>query len=333
MRRIVPIIAACSLALSALSLRANEEHLVLRLFPLHPSCIEYIVEEERLHPTVEIGGDQAPETTQEQNMMSFYRKCGLTFPPGSYLRYSSPTMTIYHYNTEHNQLLLGQLLKPQIPSQVQFDALFVDFPHGEIEALARTNASPLPRSADILRLWQEGKGTLLHALKLITRSGVNAQIQSTPEHIYATEFLPPAVSHTADQASSHLPIPAVFETRETGAIFNVTPCVGPDGYTIDVVMAIELAADPAWQALAVSGTDVRGNELRLSVPQPRFHSRNFTTSIVTTDGDTLILGGMANPAGDGITYLFLTVSLIESPYPPEEDYAGDPPTGGAHALR
>ncbi len=325
MRRIVPIIAACSLALSALSLRADEERLVLRLFPLHPSYIEYIVEEEHLHPTVEIGGDQAPETTQEQNMMSFYRKCGLTFPPGSYLRYSSPTMTIYHYNTEHNQLLLGQLLKPQIPSQVQFDALFVDFPHGEIEALSRTNASPLPRSADILRLWQEGKGTLLHALKLITRSGVNAQIQSTPEHIYATDFLPPSASNTAGQAASLLPIPANFETRETGAIFNATPTVGPDGRTIDVVLAPELAAGPDWQFLAVTGTDAQGHELRLAVPQPLFHSRNFTTCLVTTDGETQVLGGMANPAGDGITYLLLTVTLIDPQGRPLANYAGQPP--------
>ncbi len=325
MRRNMLIITACSLALSALSLRADEDRLILRLFHLQPSFISYIDEEEDHHPTVEIGGDQSPETAREQNMMSFYRKCGLTFPPGSYLRYSSPTMTIYHYNTEHNQRLLGQLLGPQLPSQVQFDALFVDFPRGDIEQLARANASPLPQSEDILRLWQEGKGTLLHALKLITRSGVNAQVQAVQEHIYATEFLPPSASNTADQASSHLPIPAAFETRETGAIFNVTPTVGPDGRTIDVVLAPELATGPDWQFLAVTGTDAKGNELRLSVPQPLFHSRNFTTSIVTTDGATQVLGGMANPAGDGITYLLLTVTLIDPQGRPLAGYAGESP--------
>jgi hypothetical protein len=144
MRRIMPILAACSLALSALSLRADEERLILRLFHLQPSFIDYIVEEEDHHPTVEIGGDQSPETSREQNMMSFYRKCGLTFPPGSYLRYSSPTMTIYHYNTEHNQRLLGQLLKPQLPSQVQFDALFVDFPMPKSKRWPAPTPAPCP---------------------------------------------------------------------------------------------------------------------------------------------------------------------------------------------
>jgi len=312
-RRTIQILAASILSLSVLPLHAEDPGLVLRFFPIMPDILSL---------------------TEAPTAQAFFEKCGVTFPDGASVTYDPVFSRLHHYNTEENQRRLGRLLGSTCPPrQVQLDAVFVDFSHAEIETLARADSLPPLRPEDILRLWRDGHGTLLHALKLITRSGVNAQIQSTPEHIYATEFLPPAVSHTADQASSHLPIPAVFETRETGAIFNVTPCVGPDGYTIDVVMAIELAADPAWQALAVSGTDVRGNELRLSGPQPRGHSRNFTTSIVTTDGDTLILGGMANPAGDGITYLFLTVSLIESPYPPEEDYAGDPPTGGAHALR
>ncbi len=313
MRRTIRILAACVLALSILPLHAEEPGLVLRFFPIMPDFLSLMGE-----PTVQ----------------AFFDKCGITFPDGASITYDPVFSRLHHYNTEENQRRMGRILGSASPSrQVQLDAVFVDFSRAEIEKLARATARPLPRSEDILQLWKDGHGTLLHALKLIIRSGVNAQIQSTPEHIYATKFLPPSASHTASQTSSHLPIPAAFETRETGAIFNVTPVVGPDGHTIDVVMATELAAGPEWQSLAVSGTDAQGNELRLSVPQPLFHSRNFATCIVTTDGATQVLGGMANPAGDGITYLFLTVSLIESPYPPNEDYAGEPPTGGAHALR
>jgi hypothetical protein len=313
MHRTLRILAACVLALSVLPLHAEVPGLVLRFFPIMPDYLSL---------------------TGTPTAQAYFEKCGITFPDGASVTYDPVFSRLHHYNTEENQRHLGRILTLTCPSrQVQLDAVFVDFSHAEIEKLARADSLPLLRPEDILQLWKDGHGTLLHALKLITRNGVNAQIQSTPEHIYATEFLPPAASHTASQTSTLLPVPADFETRETGAIFNVTPVVGPDGYTIDVVMATELAADPAWHALAVSGTDAQGNELRLAVPQPMFHSRNFATCIVTTDGATQVLGGMANPAGNGITYLFLTVSLIESPYPPNADYAGEPPTGGAHALR
>ena len=59
------------------------------------------------------------------------------------------------------------------------------------------------------------------------------------------------------------------------------------------------------------------------------HSRNITTSIIVRDGETTVLGGMENPQGDAITYLFLTVTLIDSTGSPLADYAGEtPPIGG-----
>ena len=40
--------------------------------------------------------------------------------------------------------------------------------------------------------------------------------------------------------------PGSFETRETGVILNVTPTVGPDGYTIELVLAPEVADLVDW---------------------------------------------------------------------------------------
>ena len=322
------LLLAGFLALFSNRLRADDTHLVLRLFHLEPTFIEYLDEEERLHSDyVEIGGDKPPATNWEKNWMGFLQKYGLTFPPGSYLRDSRKKLTLFHYNTEQNQKLLGQLLASEdsTAKQVQIDALFVDFSDREIEKLARANSRPLPRSKDILRLWENGKGTLLHALKLITESGVNAQIQAVSEHIYATKFKTPSSSHAAENAASPLPVPDRFETREAGAVFNVTPTVEPDNRTIRVVLAPELTSKPEWHSLSVTGTDAHGKEIQLSVPQPIFHSRNLTTSFVMTDQSTQVFGGMENPTGDRVTYLFLTVTLLDSAGRPLADYAGDTP--------
>lgn len=321
------ILSAGLLALSAGALRADDTNLVLRLFHLQPTFIEYIEEEERIHPYVEIGGDKNPETNREKRWMNFLLKYGLTFPPGSYLRHNEEKLVLFHYNTEQNQKLLGQLLASEgcITSQVQFDAVFVDFPSREIEKLARANSSPYPRSEDILLLWKDGKGTLLHALKLTTRSGVNAQIQAVSEIIYPADFTTPLSTNSEEAASSSLPIPSAFETREAGAIFNATPTVGVDNQTIDVVLAPEITSKPEWLSFPVTGTDAQGKEIQLSVPQPIFHSRNLTTSVVVKDGETIVLGGMENPQGDGFTYLFLTVTLTDSADRPLADYAGEPP--------
>ena len=317
------LLLAVFLSLSASSLRADDTNLVLRLFPVSIGHIH---------------GDRPPTNfftepyltgaskEVSQGMQEFYRKCGVGFPSGAYIAYDPRASLLHHYNTEENQKRFGQIVRQIEPivCQVQFDATFVDFPRKQVEALARSNDRAAPDTAALLELWKSGQGTLLHALKLTTRSGVNAQVQSVSEVIYPTEFRTPDATNATDSAVSRLPVPDVFDTREVGAILNVTPTVGPDNRTIDVVMAPEITAPPEWQTLAVAGTDADGRKLRLEVPQPVFHSRNITTSIVLQDGETAVLGGLNGPQGDVVTYLFLTAMLTDSKGRRLAEYAGDP---------
>jgi len=150
-------------------------------------------------------------------------------------------------------------------------------------------------------LSQHGGSDLLSAPRVTTRSGVNAQIQVVKEIIYPTEFdvTQPTMNTDGNVTMSPVVTPGMFETRETGVILNVTPTVGPDGYTIDLVMAPEVAELVDWiqygSAITVE-TGIVGarqqNTYQFNMPQPVFTSRNVTTSIVIWDGQTVVMGGL-----------------------------------------
>ncbi len=143
-------------------------------------------------------------------------------------------------------------------------------------------------------LSQHGASDLLSAPRVTTRSGVNAQIQVVKEIIYPTEFdlTQPTVDTDGNVTMAPIVTPGTFETRETGVILNVTPTVGPDGYTIDLVMAPEVAELVDWiqygSTITISGSDT----YFFNMPQPVFTSRNVTTSIVIWDGQTVVMGGL-----------------------------------------
>ncbi|MGD9611918.1 MAG: hypothetical protein AB7V22_03365 [Kiritimatiellia bacterium] len=318
------ILCTCILALAARPLRAADTNLVLRLFPVSTGAI-HLDRPPTNFFTEPYLTRAARETSTD--IKEFYRKCGVSFPRGAYVAYDPRASLLHHFNTEENQKRFGQIVRQVegITCQVQIDATFVDFPRRQIETLARSNGGAAPGTAALLELWKSGQGTLLHALKLTTRSGVNAQVQSVSEVIYPTEFRTPDITNSADSAASRLPVPDVFDTREVGAILNVTPTVAPDNRTIDVVLAPEITALPEWRTLAVAGTDADGRKRLLEVPQPVFHSRNITTSIVLQDGETAVLGGMNSPEGDTATYLFLTATLTDSKGQRLSEYAGDSP--------
>ena len=318
MSRPHPLLLAAFLAFTSTALRADDTHLVLRMFPIPAGSIHTD------HPVVYTNAP-FPDGSTRQGMgdvEEFYRKCGVSFPPGASISYNPHAGLLYHINTEENQRLFGRIIEriAGVPFHVQLDALFVDLPRKDIERLSRVH--PAPSSQDILQLWKSGKGTLLHAFKLTTQSGVNAQIQAVSEHIYATEFRTPSSTGAADAAAATLPVPGLFDTRGAGATLNVTPTVEPDRRTLTLVLAPELTSAPEWHPLSVAGTDASGQEIHLSVPQPAFHSRHLATSIVMADQSTQVLGGMDNPSGDALTYLFITATVLDASGQPLAGYAG-----------
>jgi general secretion pathway protein D len=140
---------------------------------------------------------------------------------------------------------------------------------------------------------QKGGSDLLSAPRVTTRSGVNAQIQVVKEIIYPTEFdlTQPTVNSDGDVTMAPIVTPGSFETRATGVILNVTPTVGADGYTIDLVMAPEVAELVDWIQYG-SVITVVNESYQFNMPMPVFTSRNVATSLVIWDGQTVVMGGL-----------------------------------------
>ncbi|MBU4366313.1 MAG: hypothetical protein KKF10_04200 [Verrucomicrobia bacterium] len=148
-------------------------------------------------------------------------------------------------------------------------------------------------------LEQRSGANLLSAPKVTTKSGANAEIKVVKELIYPTEFelTPPQVSGSGSGSqaviSKAFVTPAAFQTRDTGVILNVTPTVGPDGFSIDLIMMPQVVELSDWINYGSTLIDpTTGRAELMNMPQPIFHSRNITTSITIWDGQTVVMGGL-----------------------------------------
>lgn len=151
-----------------------------------------------------------------------------------------------------------------------------------------------PQLTMILHAISQMNGSdLLSAPRVTTRSGVNAQIRVVREIIYPTEFESEVSRFNAGGGAEGTDeqmvtiIPQGFETREVGVIMNVTPTVGPDGYTIDLTMVPEVSELVDWLQYGSQSESVSYN-----IPQPVFATRSVSTSIVVWDGHTVVMGGL-----------------------------------------
>ncbi len=165
-------------------------------------------------------------------------------------------------------------------------------PLGGILSIAGVLTNP-ELQAVVHAIDQHGAADVLSAPRITTRSGVNAVIQVVKEIIYPTEFqtTQPQFSNSNLGGNSIVTPPLVtpgsFETREVGVILNVTPTVGPDGWSIDLVLAPEVSELEGWINYGSSFGDFVFN-----IPQPIFNTRKVTTTIVIYDGQTVVMGGL-----------------------------------------
>jgi len=160
-----------------------------------------------------------------------------------------------------------------------------------------------PELTVILHALQQKDGAnLLSAPKVTTKSGANAKIKVVEELIYPTEYQQNIQSigtvAAGNQTVTKIVVtPSAFESRDLGVILDVTPTVGPDNETIDLVMLPQVVELARWIDY---GSDVPtgdgNNTQHVPLNQPVFHCRDITTSISIWDGQTVVMGGLISEA-------------------------------------
>jgi general secretion pathway protein D len=175
-----------------------------------------------------------------------------------------------------------------------------------------------PQFQVVLRAINQSKGIdLMTAPKVTTKSGARATIQIIREFIYPTQFDPPQIPQsTGTRISPVTPsTPTQFEMRPLGVELEVEPTVGPDGFSIELVLSPRVTEfdgfinygspiDTAASELTFGFDPLQGifrtligapTLVRLSdnvMNQPVFSVRQVTTSVTVYDGFTVALGGL-----------------------------------------
>ena len=170
-----------------------------------------------------------------------------------------------------------------------------------------------PQFQVVLRALSQKKGIdLVSAPKVTTKSGQRATIEIIRQFRYPTEFDPPQLSAT--NGSNYTPVvpnsPSAWETKPTGITLEVEPTVGPDSYTIELVLAPRVIefdgfinyGSPINATVAANVVDAEGLTFLLpsrtfqatpnTINQPVFSTREVTTQVSVYDGQTVVLGGL-----------------------------------------
>ena len=147
---------------------------------------------------------------------------------------------------------------------------------------------------------QKKSADLLSAPKVTTISGAQAQIRVAQEFIYPTAYTPATVvagtvtGNGASQPAVTPSTPSTFATRPVGVVFNVTPTVGADGYTIGLTLIPQVTDFLGFieYGNTLSAGGVNPVPIFNSIKQPLFSTRDIVTSVVIWDGQTVVLGGL-----------------------------------------
>ena len=231
-----------------------------------------------------------------------------------FLNPGSTTVPIGASSTTAGSLTSGNRSGTSAISVNAVDALLFGTPAGPAPALLSVaGIFTNPQFQVVLRALNQQKGVdLVSAPKVTTKSGQRATIQIVREFRYPTEYDLPQVTQTP--GSIYTPAtpttPTSFETKPVGITLEVEPTVGPDGYTIDLILSPRVVEFDGFinygSPINTVVTTVPGEIGGITVPtlsdtflvtenvinKPVFSTREVTTEVTVYDGQTVVIGGL-----------------------------------------
>jgi len=299
-----------------------------RTYPVQPGVFRAVTD-------VPQSTNQSSTATRD-TVQRFFQDCGVPFPSGATVTYNDRLSMLIMKNTPENLKLFHAVVRQLNiePTQVSIETRFLQ--------MARETANDLFKpevmlgrvsviKEEILQRIRESENqkkiTVLAQPKVVTVSGNTAQVKSVEEFRYPTEYTvaPPvrtnipavstSVTPSANVGGNRAPVtenpilvPGGFETREIGTLLNVTPTLGPDGQTINLTLVPEISAVRPPHKIEVSFP-----EGKTEVEQPRFRSRQVTTTVQMLSGTTILMA-VADPIeGEDpgqVTLILITATVV-----------------------
>jgi type II secretory pathway component GspD/PulD (secretin) len=242
---------------------------------------------------------------------------GVTWPCGSSVKHLPGIESLVIRNTVENHRRLRMVLEvmDSEPRQVQVDLQFVAY---DLTNIARVAAAGITLNS-LMALWTNGCGQLLAAPTVVTGIGREAVVKGVTEIIYPTGYESdwqqatntPETFTACQSLANNLPVPGLFDMRETGSFLQIVPEIGADGQVFNLSFNPQLVEQPVWH---MYGDEVPAGKAQTApTQQPYFHVYSTATQVSTYSGRRILLGGgMPSRDGKRLVYVFATATLVDT---------------------
>ncbi|MFO1528832.1 MAG: hypothetical protein U1F77_03600 [Kiritimatiellia bacterium] len=137
------------------------------------------------------------------------------------------------------------------PQQVSITSTWVAYPAATIEKALSAATRPALSQVELMNLYAGPDKKILYSQSVVSMSGINAVTESVDEIIYPTGFDASIGEDPVRTLKPRVPVemvvPGGFDTRQIGAILNVTPTINNDSETATLALLPEIAELVDWQ--------------------------------------------------------------------------------------
>jgi len=213
---------------------------------------------------------------------------GIDFPEGTFAHYDPSTggLSVRHHPAVIKAIEIYMDEISYAENAVDFSVEIYQMPMLEAFRIQRQTSSSDDDTAvfrEVQKLAEESASSVtpVISVSLESRSGQRSKVELVDEFIYPTE-----VDWSTDKQAF---VPAAFETRHYGTIFEVDPVIGADDVTIDINLFLEHHTAPPTLHPITLASPSKGIELT-TVQMPEFHTKRITTSMSMRTNTSRLIG-------------------------------------------